>query len=65
MIAQNVRALRATGHATFEMIHMTKDRWRIPVEISAHLSDFKGKTQVGNGPGHYRPDISLFPCARS
>jgi len=46
MIAQNVRPLRATGHATFEMIHLTKDQQRIPVEISAHLFDFKGKPHV-------------------
>ena len=46
MMAQNVRSLRATGHATFEMIHLTKDRQRIPVEISAHLFDFKGKPHV-------------------
>jgi PAS domain S-box-containing protein len=46
MMAQNVRSLRATGHATFEMIHLTKDRQRIPVEISAHLFDFKEKPHV-------------------
>jgi PAS domain S-box-containing protein len=46
MIAQNARSLRATGHATFEMIHLTKDQQRIPVEISAHLFDFKGKPHV-------------------
>ncbi|MFA6362262.1 PAS domain S-box protein [Methanoregula sp.] len=45
-MAQNTRALRATGNATFEMIHLTKDQQRIPVEISAHLFDFKGKPHV-------------------
>jgi PAS domain S-box-containing protein len=46
MIAQNVRQLRAAGHATFEMTHVTKDHQRIPVEISSQLFDFKGKTLV-------------------
>jgi len=46
LIAQNTRPLRATGHATFEMIHITKDLQRIPVEISAHLFDFKGEPHV-------------------
>ena len=46
MIAQNARSLRSTGHATFEMIHLTKDQQRIPVEISAHLFDFKGEPHV-------------------
>ncbi|MGB7789410.1 PAS domain S-box protein [Methanoregula sp.] len=46
MIAQNARSLRSTGHATFEMVHLTKDHQRIPVEISAHLFDFRGKPHV-------------------
>jgi|SRR5208337_3443496 len=46
MIAQNARSLRSTSHATFEMVHLTKDHQRIPVEISAHLFDFRGKPHV-------------------
>ena len=46
LISRNVQQLRENGHATFELVHLTKDRQRIPVEISAHLFDFNGKTLV-------------------
>jgi len=31
------------GHATFETVLVTKDHQRIPVEINAHLFEFKGR----------------------
>lgn len=31
------------GHVTFEAVLLTKDREQLPVEINAHLFDFKGK----------------------
>jgi PAS domain S-box-containing protein len=43
---KNAGLLLAKGHATFEMIHMSKDGRRIPVEISAHLFDFGGQKMV-------------------
>jgi PAS domain S-box-containing protein len=46
MIAENVKKLRAAGHATFEMTHLTKDHQRIPVEVSSHLFEFRGRTLV-------------------
>jgi PAS domain S-box-containing protein len=39
----NSQVLLAEGHATFETVLLTKDRQRIPVEISAHLFDFRGR----------------------
>lgn len=37
------RRLLADGHATFEAALVSKDHREIPVEISAHLFDFKGQ----------------------
>lgn len=45
-IRKNVEMLRKNRHATFEMVHLTKDGQRIPVEVSAHLFEFYGKTMV-------------------
>jgi PAS domain S-box-containing protein len=45
-IGQNVEMLRKNRHATFEMVHLTKDGQRIPVEVSAHLFEFYGKPMV-------------------
>ncbi len=45
-ISRNVQQLKENGHATFELVHQTKDRRKIPVEVSAHLFDFNGKPMV-------------------
>jgi PAS domain S-box-containing protein len=45
-IGRNVEKLRKNGHATFEMVHLTKDGQRIPVEVSSHLFEFFGKPRV-------------------
>lgn len=37
------RHLLADGYATFESVLLTKDQRELPVEISAHLFDFKGR----------------------
>ncbi|MDD1686120.1 PAS domain S-box protein [Methanoregula sp.] len=42
-MARNTKNLRANGRATFEMVHMTRDGRRIPVEISSHLFNFHGE----------------------
>ena len=34
--------LKAEGHVLFEMVYITKDRRKIPVEITAHLFDLDG-----------------------
>ncbi len=36
--------LAKTGHAEYEMVHITKEGKRIPVEINNHIFKFKGKT---------------------
>ena len=43
---RNARNLRKNGHATFEMVHLTKDGERIPVEINAHVFEFHGEPVV-------------------
>jgi PAS domain S-box-containing protein len=46
VIARITRELHASGHATFEVVHLTKDKQKIPVEINAHLFEFKGTPAV-------------------
>jgi PAS domain S-box-containing protein len=46
LISRNAQQLRENGHATFELVHLTKDRQRIPAEVSAHIFDFNGKSLV-------------------
>jgi len=43
VVNRSSRTLREEGHATSESVLLTKDGQRIPVEINAHLFDFKGK----------------------
>ncbi|HEX3000766.1 MAG TPA: PAS domain S-box protein, partial [Methanoregula sp.] len=43
VVNRSSRTLREEGHATSESVLLTKDGRRIPVEINAHLFDFKGK----------------------
>ncbi len=40
---KNAEQIKKKGHAIFEIVHMTKDGRRIPVEVSNHLIEFKGK----------------------
>jgi PAS domain S-box-containing protein len=40
---ENARKLDKEGHATFEIIHLTKDGEKIPVEVNNHLFIMKGK----------------------
>ncbi|MGB9979678.1 sensor histidine kinase, partial [Methanobacterium sp.] len=40
---KNAEQIKRKGHAIFENVHMTNDGRRIPVEVSNHLIDFKGK----------------------
>jgi PAS domain S-box-containing protein len=40
---ENARKLDKEGHATFEIIHLTKDGEKIPVEVNNHLFKMKGK----------------------
>ena len=42
-VGRNTHKLHEDGHATFETVLLTKDLQRIPVEINAHLFDFKGR----------------------
>ncbi len=42
-IKKNALKLSENGHATFEIIHQTKDGKRIPVEVNNHLFELKGK----------------------
>ncbi len=39
----NAVVLIEKGHATFEIVHLTKDGRRIPVEINNHLITYKGQ----------------------
>lgn len=45
-ISKNAAELRKKGHAKFEIIHITKNGRRIPVELNTHLFNLKGKTVV-------------------
>ncbi|MFH0967329.1 MAG: PAS domain S-box protein, partial [Methanobacteriota archaeon] len=38
--------LRKEGHVTFEAVHLTKDHDEIPVEITAHIYEFRGEKVV-------------------
>jgi PAS domain S-box-containing protein len=42
-LSRSTRKLQEEAHATFETVLQTKDHQGIPVEISAHRFDFKGK----------------------
>lgn len=39
---KNARVLIEKGHNTFEIVHITKDGKRIPVEVNNHLISYKG-----------------------
>ncbi len=41
-----LQTLLKQGHAIYEVEHFRKDKRRIPVEISAHLFEYKGKPTV-------------------
>jgi PAS domain S-box-containing protein len=41
-----MQRLLADGHVLFETVHVAKDGREIPVEINAHLMDFKGEPTV-------------------
>ncbi|MBI5680538.1 MAG: PAS domain S-box protein [Methanobacterium sp.] len=41
---QNAEKLRKKGYAEYEMVHLTKDGRKIPVEVNNHLFKFKEKT---------------------
>ena len=43
---RNAKKLREHRHATFEMVHRTKDGRHIPVEINAHIFEFHGEPVV-------------------
>ncbi|MDO9549892.1 MAG: PAS domain S-box protein [Methanoregula sp.] len=43
---QNGRQLLTDGHVTYECVLRSKDARNIPVEISAHLFEFRGQTLV-------------------
>ncbi len=43
VMSRNARALLENGHATFEVVHITKDGQRIPVEISTHVFELQGE----------------------
>ena len=43
---ERVRRLLSEEHSVFETIHKTKDGNEIPVEISAHLFDFRGQRTI-------------------
>lgn len=45
-ISANIKKLIADKHVLFETVHLTKDGSKIPVEINAHLFDFKGQPTV-------------------
>lgn len=40
---ENARVLLKNGHNTFEIVHLTKDGRRIPVEVNNHLISFEGQ----------------------
>lgn|GEM_PF-1703944 len=39
----NARVLIENGHNTFEIVHLTKDGRRIPIEVNNHLITYKGR----------------------
>ena len=41
---KNAMELWTNGHAKFEIVHLTKDGRRVPVEVNNHLFKLKGKT---------------------
>ena len=43
---ENAAVLQANGSAVFEMIHVTKDHRKIPVEIRSHIFEFQNKRLV-------------------
>jgi PAS domain S-box-containing protein len=43
---KNAGLLLSKGHATFQMTHITREGSRIPVEISAHLIEFRGQRML-------------------
>jgi PAS domain S-box-containing protein len=45
-MGQNAKKLKKAGHITFEMVHLTRDGQRIPVEINAHVFEFRGEPVV-------------------
>ncbi len=40
---QNAARLWKNKHATFEIVHVTKDGKRIPIEVNNHLIDYRGR----------------------
>ena len=40
---KNAAELYSKGRATFQIVHLTKDGKRIPVEVNNHLIDYKGR----------------------
>ncbi|MDI6725221.1 MAG: ATP-binding protein, partial [Methanobacterium sp.] len=40
---KNAAELYSKGSATFQIVHLTKDGKRIPVEVNNHLIDYKGR----------------------
>ncbi|MGB9978374.1 PAS domain S-box protein [Methanobacterium sp.] len=40
---QNAARLWKNRHATFEIVHVTKDGRRIPIEVNNHLIDYRGR----------------------
>lgn len=43
VMARNAPLLHENGHATFEILHRTKEGERIPVEIRTHVFEFHGR----------------------
>lgn len=41
---KNALELKKSGYAEYEMIHVTKNGGKIPVEVNNHIFNFKGKT---------------------
>jgi len=46
VLSRNARVLRERGHATFEMELVSKEGRRIPVEVNAHIFEFRGESVV-------------------
>jgi PAS domain S-box-containing protein len=43
LVPGRLNKLRAEKHVLFETVHMAKDGRRIPVEVNAHLIDYRGR----------------------
>ena len=46
MDKEYITILQSRGHATYETEHLTHDNEKIPIEISAHVYEFKGEKMV-------------------